>query len=60
MKEAKITKKTFFKGIGAVAILGWLAPFFKKREVEVNLEERKYPMVARRNPNSVGYEAREV
>ena len=51
MGSSKISKRSFLKGIGLLAILGMVLPWFRKGE-EVELK-REYPMDAVEEPNAV-------
>ena len=51
MCSSKISKRSFLKGIGLLAILGMVLPWFR-REKEVDFN-REYPMDAAQEPNAV-------
>ncbi len=50
MCSTSISKRTFFKSLGCLAILGMIAPWFKKSALGV-VEE--FPVEVRKEPNAV-------
>lgn len=51
MSFRKINKRTFFKTLGVLAILGIVFPWFNKRK-DSQLE-RDYPLDAHKDPNAI-------
>lgn len=51
MGERKLTKRSFFKSLGALAVLGMLFPWLKKSD---NASfSRDYPLAAQKDPNAI-------
>lgn len=50
MCSSSISKRTFFKSLGLLAILGMIAPWFRKSELEL---EDALPIEVRKDPNAV-------
>lgn len=50
MCSASISKRTFFKSLGCLAILGMIAPWFKRASVN---SAEELPMEVHKEPNAV-------
>lgn len=50
MFSASISKRTFFKSLGLLAVLGMIAPWFKKAKIDA---AEDFPLEVRKEPNAV-------
>jgi hypothetical protein len=50
MYSASISKRTFFKSLGLLAILGMIAPWFRKSEIDI---EDSFPVEVRKEPKAI-------